>query len=103
MIEITIGQLGSGEETIEIEPGEVVQRSLDAPAYVEIDASELADGSDGDEEVSIEVADTTIEQEKTKDDDREWKVKAVKCSNCGNRYPKHNSKCDQCGIPNQGT
>ena len=43
---------------------------------------------------------TDYEQEDS-NSDREWKVDSVKCGNCGERYPKSYTRCQNCGHPNQ--
>lgn len=50
---------------------------------------------------SIDPSAATLEQDESLNGDREWKVDATQCPNCGKRYPADYSRCDQCGTPNQ--
>lgn len=95
-VEVTIGILGAGEQTIELPPGESIQQSFDEPSYVEVRALDTA--SDGG--TTIEVGDTTIEQKETKDDDREWEVETVTCGGCGALFPQSYTRCSECGHSN---
>lgn len=94
IVEVTVGRLGAGERVIELGPGDEFEGAWDEPSYIRIEVK----GEKSDSE-RYQVGDTTYEQEDS-NGNREWKVKAVKCPNCGKRYPKDYSRCENCGIPN---
>lgn len=94
IVQITIGQLGQGEQTIELEPGESLREVFSEPGYVEITVAEV------EEPEEIQVADTTYERDESGDGDREWEVKTTRCQGCGELYPKDYTRCPECGAPN---
>lgn len=98
---VTIGRLGEGEREVTVAPGESVREVFEGPGYVAVDVPGRPDGPEEEEEENPpEVADTTFEQDDG-GDGREWKVPAIQCRGCGQRYPKDYSRCPECGNPNQ--
>jgi hypothetical protein len=96
-VAVTVGRLGGGEKTVELEPGESLQETFDGPGYVEVAVPEVeADG----EGLVTEVAGTTHEQDESATSDRVITQKRVSCSNCGVHYLQSFSRCPECGTPN---
>lgn len=98
IVEVVVGQLGCGERTVRLGPGESIQQTFDEPSYVEVRVAESDDN--GLDIGDFDVEDTTIEQEQTGDADREWDVETTRCQGCGNMYPASRTRCGECGVAN---
>lgn len=95
--------LFAGDPTITAafqKPIETDHTSFDAGEVVELCSECTESAVDAVYREMPTAGDTTYDQEKS-NSDREWNIDAVKCPNCGNRYPADYSRCDECGTPNK--
>lgn len=97
VVEVTIQSKSTGEDVIELGPGDEISNVFDEATYIKVRALEEEDSVGMGP--TVEVTDTTYDQEET-NDDRELQMEKTKCGNCGTRYPSSYSRCEHCGQPN---